>query len=344
MRRKVVLRSGFGARFLRPEMHDCFAHRHPPPVRVRPVDLVLAPLRFHSAGYVFHGLLDRALRRVENAEIIGVSLIRLQHRELRIPSPTQPLVAEVAIDLIHAIESAHRQPFQIKFGSDAQKQIHIQRVVMRLERTRHRSARNRMHHRRLDFHEFLPVEIPPQRLHQLAALQKHFAHFRIHHQIEIALPIAQFHVGEPVKFFRQRQQIFRKKRQFLGMNAEFARARAKQISADADMIAQVKQLPQFKAGIADRVFLDVDLQPLPVLLQVREPGLAHQPDRHDASRNPHRHPRRFQFLGGLPAVLGQNLRHGVAEVKLSRISRMPESLNLLQLLAPDFINIFVECQ
>ncbi len=128
------------------------------------------------------------------------------------------------------------------------------------------------------------------------------------------------------------------------MNAEFARARAKQISANANVIAQVEQLPQFVSRIADRVFLDVDLQPLAILLQVREPGLAHQPDRHDASRHPHRHPRRFQFLRRLPAVLGQNLRHGVAVVELSRISRMPESLNLLQLLAPDFINVFVECQ
>src|SRR3984893_2818031 len=113
------------------------------------------------------------------------------------------------------------------------------------------------------------------------------------------------------------------------MNAEFARARAKQISANSDVIAQVEQFPQFIAGIADRVFLDVDLQPLSVLLQVREPGLAHQPDRHDASRNPHRYPRRFQFLRGLPAVLSQNLRHSVAVVVLPRISGSPESLNLL---------------
>src|ERR1700694_3180931 len=128
------------------------------------------------------------------------------------------------------------------------------------------------------------------------------------------------------------------------MDTELACARAKQISANSNMIAQVEELPQFVAGIADRVFLDVDLQPLSVLLQVREPGLAHQPDRHDASRNPHRHPRRFQFLSSLPAVLSQNLRHRVAVVVLPRISRMPESLNLLQLLAPDFINIFVEWQ
>src|ERR1017187_9478782 len=128
------------------------------------------------------------------------------------------------------------------------------------------------------------------------------------------------------------------------MNAEFARTRAKQISANPYVIAQVEQLPQFEAGIADRVFLDVDLQLLPVLLQVREPGLAHQPERNDAPRTPPGPPRSLQSLRSLPAILGQNLRHGMAVVELPRISRMPESLNLLQLLAPDFINVFVECQ
>ena len=128
------------------------------------------------------------------------------------------------------------------------------------------------------------------------------------------------------------------------MDAEFTGARAKQISTDADVIAQVEQFPEFVSGVADRIFLDVDLQPLAVLLQVSEPSLAHQADCHDASRDPHRHARRFQFVSRLPAVLGENLRHGVAVVELRRISRMPESFNLLQLLAPDFINIFVECQ
>ena len=128
------------------------------------------------------------------------------------------------------------------------------------------------------------------------------------------------------------------------MNAEFARPGAKKISAHANVIAQVEQFPQFVSGITDRIFLDVDLEPLPILLQVREAGLAHQPDRHDATRDSHGDARRFQFFRRLAAVLGQNLRHGVAEVIFARISRMPEGLNFLEFLAPDFIDIFVECQ
>ena len=59
------------------------------------------------------------------------------------------------------------------------------------------------------------------------------------------------------------------------MDGEFAGAGAKQISADADVVAEVEEFVEFESLFADRVFLDVDLQFLAALLQVREPGLAH---------------------------------------------------------------------
>ena len=126
------------------------------------------------------------------------------------------------------------------------------------------------------------------------------------------------------------------------MNAEFAGAGAKKITPDANMIAQIEEFPEFKALCAYSVFLDLELEPLPILLEVRKPGLAHQPDRHDASRDAHVDPRCFQFLACLAAVFGEDLWNGVAEVVLARICRLPESFNLLQLLAPDFVDVFVE--
>ncbi len=128
------------------------------------------------------------------------------------------------------------------------------------------------------------------------------------------------------------------------MDAQLSGARAKQISADADVIAQVKQLPKLESRIADRIFFHVDLQPLPILLQVRKPSLPHQPDRHDAARHAHGHARRFQFLCSLPAILAQYLRNGMAEVVFPRICGLPKRLNLLELVAPDFIDVVVEWQ
>src|ERR1700690_2814695 len=128
------------------------------------------------------------------------------------------------------------------------------------------------------------------------------------------------------------------------MNAQLAGARAKQISPNANVIAQVEQLPQLKSGISDGVFLHVDLEPLPILLQMCKSSLAHQTDRHNPSRDAHGHSRRLEFLGSLPTVFAQNLRHNMAEVVLAWIGRVPESLNLFDLLAPYLIDVVVECQ
>ena len=53
----------------------------------------------------------------------------------------------------------------------------------------------------------------------------------------------------------------------------------------ADVVADVEQFVKLEAVVSDRVFLYVDLQPLPLLLQMTESGLAHQPNR-DVSAQP----------------------------------------------------------
>src|SRR5258708_15619580 len=108
------------------------------------------------------------------------------------------------------------------------------------------------------------------------------------------------------------------------------------------MIAQVEQFPEFESGVADGIFLDVELKSLPILLQVRESGLAHQPDGHDASRDAHVDAGSLQVLSGFSAIGSQNLRDRVTEVVLMRIGGLSESFDFLQLLAPDFVDVFVE--
>ena len=117
----------------------------------------------------------------------------------------------------------------------------------------------------------------------LRALQKNFAHLGIHHHVDIALAVAQLDVGQAMPLLGQRQQVFAEEGDLLDMDAQFAGAGAEQISADADVVAEVEQFVQLESLVADRIFLDVDLQSLAALLQVGEPGLAHEADRHDAS-------------------------------------------------------------
>ena len=59
---------------------------------------------------------------VHDPEIIRVSLVSSSMVNSGFHRQPDPFIAEVAIDLIHAIESAHRQPLQIKFRRNAEEQ------------------------------------------------------------------------------------------------------------------------------------------------------------------------------------------------------------------------------
>ena len=104
------------------------------------------------------------------------------------------------------------------------------------------------------------------------------------------------------------------------------------------------KLVKLESLFAHRIFLHVDLQPLPTLLQMGESRLAHQPDRHDAPGDAHGHAILSSCFAGLSRVIGQNLRNRVGVFVAVRIRLLSESFNLLQFLAPQFVDFFVECQ
>src|SRR5260370_35138444 len=128
------------------------------------------------------------------------------------------------------------------------------------------------------------------------------------------------------------------------MNRELASARAKQICADSDVVAEVEQFVQLEALVADGIFLHVNLQALAALLQVAERGLATHADRDDASGHAQVDSRIFQLLRGLVRVVRQDLGNRVGEIVLATVRGLSEGLDLFQLLTPQFVNILVECQ
>src|SRR5579864_4372117 len=152
------------------------------------------------------------------------------------------------------------------------------------ERLGDRPARNRLHHRSLDFDKTALIQEFPYRLNQFGALEKNVAHLGIHKQIDITLAIAQFDVGQAMPFFGQGKKIFRKESDVLDVDRQLAGPGAKQISADTDVVAQVEQLIELESLFAHGIFLYVNLQALAILLQVGKSRFAHQADGHDSSR------------------------------------------------------------
>ena len=154
----------------------------------------------------------------------------------------EPFVAEVAVDLVDALQAAHHQPLQVELRRDAQVQVDIERVVMRDERPRRGAAVERLHHGRFHFDEAARFELPPQRGDDLRARDEHLAHFGIGDQIEVALAVARLHVFQAVPLLGHGEQRLGEELQLLDVHAELAGARAEQIAFHADDVADIDQL------------------------------------------------------------------------------------------------------
>ena len=68
---------------------------------------------FHAAGRVARHLRQQLGGKIDHAVVIRVSLVKLQHGEFGVVLRGQPLVAEIAIDLVDPLQAAHQQPLQI---------------------------------------------------------------------------------------------------------------------------------------------------------------------------------------------------------------------------------------
>ena len=137
------------AQLRRRALARALAQRHAA-VRRRQRNLVLAERDLIGADRLARDGREHLLGHVHQLAVLAVGLVELEHRELGVVLRRDPLVPEVAVDLVDALQAADDQPLQVQLRRDAQEELHVERVVMRHERPRQRAAGDRLHHRRLD--------------------------------------------------------------------------------------------------------------------------------------------------------------------------------------------------
>ena len=103
------------------------------------------------------------------------------------------------------------------------------------------------------------------------------------------------------------------------MNAELARPGPEQVSFHADDIAQVQLLVKREVLLAHRVLTNINLQPLAVLQQMRESGLAHAAYRCDA-----RAAAADEEVWGLTALLHDFGKVAVPEYIFGKAKKLPD--------------------
>src|SRR5207245_5071476 len=67
---------------------------------------------------------------------VGIRLVRLEQRKLRVVARGDSLVPKDSPDLVDPLEAGDQQTLQVQLERDAQIEIAVERVVMRLEGTR----------------------------------------------------------------------------------------------------------------------------------------------------------------------------------------------------------------
>ena len=125
---------------------------------VAQIDLVTLIRHDEAAADILRDLLHHVLDKVHHAVEIRIGLIKLDGGELRVVLRVHALVAEDTADLIHAVHAADNEALEVQLRLDAEDHIHIQRVVVRIERARRRADLKRRQDRGIDLEKAAPIE------------------------------------------------------------------------------------------------------------------------------------------------------------------------------------------
>ena len=158
------------------------------------------------------------------------------------------LIAEVAIDLEDALESADERALEEELRRDAQVELQVQRVRARDEGARGGTALLRLQDRGLDLEEAALGEAAAHARLGDDAHARHLACLRAHDEIDVALADSVF-LRQGLVRHRQRPQGLGGHAPFIGEDRELASLGGDHLARDEDVVADVDQLLPLLEGV-----------------------------------------------------------------------------------------------
>ena len=232
-------------------------------------------------------LAEQVLREVHEVVVVRVGPVELDARELGVVRHVDALVAELAAELVDAVEAADDEHLEVELRGDAQEHVEVEVVVVRLERAGGRAAGDDVHHGRLNLEEAAGVQVGSEEGDDLRARLEDLPGVGVHDEVEVALAVALLLVLEAVVVLREHVEARREERHALRDDGELAGLRAGRAAADADDVAAVEDLRDLAEGLLAALVLvglrhDLDLDALAVEVVEAELG-ARAADGHDAA-------------------------------------------------------------
>src|SRR5690606_21586200 len=250
----VQLRFGVRGRVLHDRLHDGQSIE-----RLRQVQRAALVFEHSAAGSRYGRLADQLFGEVHEPAVVGVRGVELHHGEFGVVPGAHAFVAEVAVDLEHALEAAHDEPLEIQFWRDAQVHFHVERIVVRDERTGSGTAGNRVQHGGFDFEEAGLEHVLAYAADGLAAGNEGAPRFFGHDQVDVALAVAQFLISHTVELVGQRPQRLRQQPDRGGVNRKLTLVRLEHAAFHGHDITDVPALEGGVGLFANRVAVEEDL-------------------------------------------------------------------------------------
>ena len=264
------------------------------------VDLALPYLHLRRAEHLHADVLQHLLGEVHHPVVVLIGDIDLHGGELGVVRAVHPLVAEVAAELVDALEATDDEALEVELVGDTQVERDVQRIVMRDEGARRCSARDRLQDGRVHLDVAAIIEELAHRREGLRTLEEDVLHPAIDHEVDVALAEAQLRVREAIEGLAvllldhgQWTQRLRKEGQAVGVDGDLPHLSAEDFALHADEVTNIHQflhhaiVERLVLSWAELVARDIDLYASRSILQLEEGGLPHDTTPHDTSCHTH---------------------------------------------------------
>ena len=197
------------------------------------------------------GVLHHLPREVGHLQVVAVGLVRLEHRELGRVRRVGTLVAEVAVDLVDAVDAAHHGALEEQLGRDPQEQLDVEGVAVRGEGTSGCPAVHHLQHGGLDLDVVVRSEGAAQGGDRRGAGPDHLARSLARDEVEIAAAHPRLLAELGVQVGEGAQRL-RRDLPLADHDRQLAATARDDLAGDEEVIAEVDELlPQVEGLLAD---------------------------------------------------------------------------------------------
>mmetsp|Transcript_2418 Transcript_2418/g.6490 ORF Transcript_2418/g.6490 Transcript_2418/m.6490 type:complete len:480 (+) Transcript_2418:811-2250(+) len=269
---------------------------------------------------------DEFLAHVHQVVVIGIGLVELEGGEFGIVGQIDALVAELPADFVDPVQASYHQHLEVQFGRHAQVQVHAEVVVVGDEGFRGRPSRDHVHHGGFHLQKVSVVEVLADLGDDAGSDLENVADLVVDNQIEVALAVSGFHVGNPTEARVSlgkwdHVEAGTEEDHCLGKDRELSVLGLSGMPGDPDNVSSLEHPVDFRKGLLVLVGLGIthDLDLCSVSVEIVKEQFSLVTHRNDASRNGNRLV--FNLFSGrrLRFVVGIEIGNPVVDVKLVRV-------------------------